>query len=381
LLDERCHAIDKLRASMILTVVIGHAMLPYLTLPRRFTDPQATVFFDVLGLFIFSFAMQVFFVTAGFSAAMMLKRRGARGLLKNRWNRIFLPFLIAYVVLTPLTRVAYRFARNAAADQSLQAGIDAVMRSNWLHWSKLYHLWFLPALLFFTLLALGLHYLLQNGPPRIADQVAASARRFLASRWRAALLALFLAPAIVTAYLFELGGVRYSMLGIALFGYFALGWLLARQRDLLPMFRQQAWVLLGIALLFIPVTVWAARLRFLGYGDAGTFVNAVAGIGNTILPACMTFGLLGLFQARLNRPSALWRYFSDASYWIYLIHMPFVVAVGGALSVIAVPAVLKYLVTVAVVLPLVIGTYHYGVRRSPLGNVLIGGRKNREGPA
>ena len=378
--DSRYHAIDKLRATMILTVVFGHAMLPYLTMPRRFTDPQATVLFDVLGLFIFSFAMQVFFVTAGFSAALMLKRRGARSLLENRWNRIFLPFLIAYVVLTPLTRVAYRFARNAAADQSLQAGIDALMRGSWLHWNKLYHLWFLPALLFFTLLALGLHYLLKNGPPSYAERVAALARRFLASRWRAALLALFLAPATVTAYLFELGAIRYSMLGIALFGYFVLGWLLARQRDLLPRFREQAWGLLGMALLFIPVTVWASRLRFLTYGDAGTLVNTVAGIGNTILPACMTFGLLGLLQARLNRPSARWRYFSDASYWIYLIHMPFVVAVGGVLSVIAMPAVLKYLITVAIVLPLVIGTYHYGVRRSPLGNILIGGRKDRQNP-
>jgi peptidoglycan/LPS O-acetylase OafA/YrhL len=373
--DKRYHAIDKLRAAMILTVVFGHAMLPYLTVPRRYQDPQATVLFDVLGLFLFSFAMQVFFVTAGFSAALLLERRGARGLLKNRWSRIFLPFVISWIVLAPLTRAAYQFARNTAADQSIQAGIDAVMRGNWLHWSKLYHLWFLPALLLFTLLALGLHYLSQGGLPRLADLVARNARRFLASRWRAALLALFLSPAVVTAYLFEQGPVRYALLGIALFGYFVLGWLLARQRDLLPRFREQAWLLLGVALVFIPPAVWASRIRLFEYGDPGTLIGLVAGIGNTVLPACMTFALLGAFQARLDQPSALWRYFSDASYWLYLIHLPFVLIFGAMLSVTSMPAIVKYLITVALVFPLIVGTYHYGVRRSPLGNLLIGGRK------
>ena len=43
--------------------------------------------------------------------------------------------------------------------------------------------------------------------------------------------------------------------------------------------------------------------------------------------------------------------------------------VGGALSATTLPAMVKYLVTVAIVVPAVMGTYHYGVRRSLLGRL------------
>ena len=43
----RYHAIDSLRATMISIVMFGHALLPYLTVPRSFKDPQTHIAFDV----------------------------------------------------------------------------------------------------------------------------------------------------------------------------------------------------------------------------------------------------------------------------------------------------------------------------------------------
>ena len=96
----------------------------------------------------------------------------------------------------------------------------------------------------------------------------------------------------------------------------------------------------------------------------------MAGISNSILAAFMTFGLLGIYQDRFGRPSALGRYVSDASYWIYLIHYPLLIAVAGALTVTPFSAVIKYLLTVAVVVPLVLASYHYGVRSTRFGLLL-----------
>jgi len=349
---------------MILTVVFGHAMLPYITVPRRYQDQDATILFDVVGLTIYGFAMQVFFVTAGFSAALLLERRGPRGLLSNRWRRIFLPFIAAWIVLAPLTRAAYQFARNAASDQSIQAGIEAVLRGNWLVWTKIYHLWFLPALFFFTLLALGCHTMVRAAGPRVSRALSAASRRFFKSPWRALLLTLVLAVVVVPPYVFGESVAKYGWKGIALFGYFVLGWLLYRQRDLLPSLARQSWLLIVIALLAVPATIWATRLRLFAYGDIEPFVGLVAGFGNALIAACMTFGLLGLVQAKADQPSSLWRYFSEASYWIYLVHFPFVLVVGGALSVISMPAVIKYVLTLIIVFPIVVGSYHYGMRRS-----------------
>jgi glucan biosynthesis protein C len=107
--------------------------------------------------------------------------------------------------------------------------------------------------------------------------------------------------------------------------------------------------------------------------DVDLFVGAVAGISNCVLAACMTSGLLGVFQGRFDQhPSALGQYVSDASYWIYLIHLPLLVFVAGALSPLPLPALAKYLLTVIVVVPIVFATYHFCVRFTRFGGFLKG---------
>ena len=81
--DKRYFAIDQLRAAMILVVMFGHGMLPYVTVPRRYKDPDTHIAFDVVALFLYGFAMPLFFITAGFAAAALLNRRGVRGLILN----------------------------------------------------------------------------------------------------------------------------------------------------------------------------------------------------------------------------------------------------------------------------------------------------------
>jgi hypothetical protein len=134
--QTRYHAIDNLRATMISIVMFGHALLPYVTFPRSFKDPQTHIGFDAIAIFLYGFAMPVFFVTAGFSTALIHQRKGLRGLGRNRVQRIFLPLLAAYVLLSPLTRAAFRFTRETAQSGSLQAGLDRVLLGDWIYWGK-----------------------------------------------------------------------------------------------------------------------------------------------------------------------------------------------------------------------------------------------------
>ena len=82
-------AIDSLRTAMMCVVMFGHPLLPYTTVPRRFQEPQAHVAFDVLGVFLYGFAMPAFFVTAGFAAAALYSKRGTAAFWRNRATRIF----------------------------------------------------------------------------------------------------------------------------------------------------------------------------------------------------------------------------------------------------------------------------------------------------
>lgn len=355
---------------MILIVMFGHALLPYLTVPRSFKDPQTHVGFDVAGIFLYSFAMQVFFVTAGFASGLLYDRRGGRGLARNRVQRILYPLLVAYLVIVPLTRAAYDFSKATVAAGSVDAGVEVLLLGDWLQWGKAYHLWFLVSLLLFSALAVGLRRLLLSLVGERAVALAAASHRLFASDRGPVMLTLLVALTTVPAWIVGAGEGTSPFTQATMFGFFVLGWLLYRHRDLLPRLPRHAWRSIAVAVAVVPLAVWSSRLRLFSADETDIAIGFVAGMTNSIMAAFMAFGLLGLFQARASGESSLGRYLSDASYWIFLVHFPLVIGVGGALAVTPWPAIAKYLLTVAIVAPLVLASYHFGVRMTPLSRVI-----------
>lgn len=358
---------------MISIVMFGHALLPYVTFPRAFKDTQTHIGFDIAAVFLYGFAMPVFFVTAGFSTALAFRRKGLGGLAANRFQRIFLPLLIAYIVISPLTRGAYRFAKHTVLSGTLQGGIDELMLGEWIRWGRPYHLWFLVSLLVYSALALCLRW----GALRVvgADRLRAASRGFIASRWRSVLLTLLIALTMVPAYVIHGSDAGTLPMQLALLSFFIFGWLLYVNRDLLPTFEHHAWRPIVVALAVLPAAVWSTRLRLVSADEPQLVIGLVAGISNSALAGFMTFGLLGIFQNRFAGPSTFGRYVSDASYWIYLIHFPLLIAVAGALTVTPFSAGVKYLLTVIVVVPIVVLTYHYGVRSTRFGRLITSSKR------
>jgi fucose 4-O-acetylase-like acetyltransferase len=148
--SQRYYAMDALRSSMMLLGIVLHAALPYTTVHLRaqFKDPDTNVVFDVLVFFLHSFRMPLFFVAAGFFAGLLCERYGVRGMVRNRFLRIFVPFAVGWIVLVPLTRRAQYFAEAVASSDSVWAGFQVLPWSMTYHlWTVMYHLWFLIALL------------------------------------------------------------------------------------------------------------------------------------------------------------------------------------------------------------------------------------------
>jgi len=353
--------------------MFGHALLPYVTVPRRFKDPQTHLGFDVTAIFLYGFAMPVFFVTAGFTAALLYRRKGVRGLARSRFRSIFLPLIAAYLLISPLTRGAYAFANEVSVSGSLQAGVHLLLQGDWIRWSKAYHLWFLVSLLLYSALAVCLNWVLRRILRGRVSRIRAATRRLFTSRWRSSLLTLIVACTMIPAYVFYDGDATTLPMQAMLFGFFVFGWLLYLHRDLLPTFRHVAWRPIAVALAVLPVAVWSTRERLFFPDDLQLLAGVVAGISNSVLAAYMTFGLLGIFHGRFDRrPSPLGQYISDASYWIFLIHLPLLIAVAGTLSASPFSAPTKYLLTVAVVIPVVFSSYHVLVRSTRFGRFLKG---------
>lgn len=93
----------------------------------------------------------------------------------------------------------------------------------------------------------------------------------------------------------------------------------------------------------------------------------------------MSWGSIGMFRSLFGVGRHWVRYLSDASYWLYLAHMPLVVLGQMALRDVPAPAFVKWLcLTLSITLGLLV-IYEYGVRYTWLGR-LLNGRRVRPAP-
>jgi peptidoglycan/LPS O-acetylase OafA/YrhL len=100
----------------------------------------------------------------------------------------------------------------------------------------------------------------------------------------------------------------------------------------------------------------------------------LANLGQVLYAWLMIFGLIGLFEALLSRERPHVRYVSDSSYWLYLAHLPLIIAGQALLRNVELPAALKFgMLTIVSTLVLLI-SYHFLVRYTLVGRMLNGPR-------
>ncbi|MEL7310307.1 MAG: acyltransferase family protein, partial [Pseudomonadota bacterium] len=232
-LVERTPEIDRLRTVMMLVVMFGHAMLPYVTSPRRFNDAATSVWFDWIGIGLYAFAMPVFFVTAGFAGAALRQKRGDRAFWRHRCLRLGIPLLIGYAVLTPLTRAAYEFAVVTSDSTSIAAGWRYAQELHWLRWSKLYHLWFLASLILFSAIAFFASRMLRRGSAQLPSRLDSALRVRLERTSGVVWLGLLAALPMTLSYISGTGQGTDVWMQLALLGFFGFGWWLQSRRDAL----------------------------------------------------------------------------------------------------------------------------------------------------
>ena len=130
---------------------------------------------------------------------------------------------------------------------------------------------------------------------------------------------------------------------------------------------------LGLALLERLEDAIAAGSSSLGLKLLATFVLAA-------YPWSMTFGLMGFFQHMCPAESPRLQYLSDSAYWLYLAHLPLIIAAQMAVRDWPIPAIAKFALIVIVATAFLLWTYQVVVRYTWLGRFL-NGRRIRPSPA
>jgi len=365
----RFHYLDNLRALAMLSGVLFHAALAYSPLAHAYlptADRGQWVGVDVGLWFLHLFRMPLFFVVAGFFAALLVARRGLGGLFRNRLRRIALPFVIFWpLVYYALDYSTLRAAMTVQHPSPLLALIRQLAQGPGLpeQLPTTTHLWFLYYLMFF--------YVLVWAAQSFDLGALATRLRNLSPAHLLGLMPLLLVPALtsVSAPTQAPDSFLPQFWAFGFFGpFFVFGYLLYGREAIFERLRPFApWLLLASLALYSAFWTLLHRQTPNAQDPSASWLLALleAYISVWMTGACLIFG-----KALLNRGNAVLRYFSEASYWIYIVHLPVLFAIQYRLLDVELPWAAKFAISVLATFALCLLSYHALVRRTPLGELL-----------
>jgi peptidoglycan/LPS O-acetylase OafA/YrhL len=380
---ERLHGLDGLRGAALLLGVVLHGTLSFF--PSQIWivgDDQTSVWASGLFFVINLFRMASFFLIAGLFGHMMLKRRGTAGFIKNRLIRIAGPLAAFWgPVMAGIVAV---LVWNASLHGLTAADAPPPPTYDWTN-IPLTHLWFLWVLLwFYAALVIGRALVIRldraGAVGRGLDRMAGG----LIGPWGPLVLgaplalALWLEPNWIAFF-----GIPTPDAGLvpetaALVGFglaFGMGVLLDRRRDLLAKIEGWTPVYLGLALgagttalmlsggptpVLTPMTDPAAKAMTAAAFGVATYASM--------------FAVVGLALKFWSGHSGLRRYLADASYWIYIVHLPLVMAAQVVVQDWALVWPIKLAVVVVGVMAVSLASYELMVRHGMMGRWLNGRR-------
>lgn len=386
--QERYHALDAARAIALLLGITLHAACSFMPGYTRWViiDSQAGPAPTVIAFVIHAFRMPLFFMMAGFFARLVCVRKGAGHFMRDRLRRILIPLVAGWFVLYPFIVWAWIWGGQRsgadwvtpemAAVPAWKAAVGAfVLGYAFGENFSLTHLWFLYYLLMIYAVVLALRRLVPC--PERCDRTF---RIALVRRW--GMLVLVVPLAIVL----RLGGFDNGIPNperltpepatLAAYGlFFAAGWMIHRQPDLLRILedRWRSHTAFGLATAaIIQLARVPAVARWLGAvpRPVSAFVYALA-------MWTLLAGFAGACLRFLSTPSPTIRYLSDSSYWLYLIHLPAIAFLQVAIAPWPVHWVLKIAALHLAVLPPLLLSYQFLVRQTWVGAMLNGRRRGR----
>ena len=386
--SQRFHDLDALRGvAMFLGIVLhsGVFLLPEALPIWPIHDSSATGDRTYLLLIecIHGFRMPVFFLLSGFFTALLWHRRGLRATAHQRLQRIGIPLVAACLTILPLSI----WLLAVAADH--QAPYDFPVWTLPLAWVyNLGHLWFLWFLLlllggFFAAARLGLQFRHPLAWWLVMPCSVALSLVMVEPIYGADNSAALVPEPVVLAYYacFFIFGLFFYQRGFEVRRWWAFALLPAA-----TLFWAGAHLLAEYLSAFEAgsVALGGAASDYPGTApDVFMFAHPLT-LASTVIEAVfawlMCFGLMGLFRLIASRESFGVRYFSDASYWIYLAHLPLVMA--GQMLIVEWPIHyhLKFLLLCGGVTLVLLLTYQAGVRYTIIGRALNGPRVRRVVP-
>ncbi len=377
----RIHSLDSLRAIMMMLGLVLHSALTYNVTNHgnvwSLKDSTSThIATDFLVLMIHSFRMPIFFLIAGFFGAMLFYERSPKRMIHNRIARIALPFIVFLILLSPILYFAFGYSSKTFNGQE-NALVDTLQPfSNFYFYlpKSTSHLWFLYYLIFCTAFAVVLALLLKKTPKLTAHIKAVGywifpkplVRILFFAGMTFVMLTLLQTPIVAssTALIPDMHTFVYYVF------FYLIGWILYTSKQHIHTIKKFDWLATITAIVLIIVQGFIIQYSDLDLKPNSNSPLLIAFSSFTVW--LFIFGITGLFIRYGSNYSKRMRYISDASYWVYLIHLPLTALFPLTVWKLPIGAIPKFLLVTTATTIVCFVTYHYCVRNTFIGKFLNG---------
>jgi peptidoglycan/LPS O-acetylase OafA/YrhL len=319
---------------------------------------------------IHTFRMPLFFCLSGYVSSQLLYKLGIRAFWTNRFRRLFIPLILALLTICFISNVFHHSLVLYNKDKELLSVLETSFSLRYFRFDEMepIHLWFLYYLTAFIPVILLVNYVAK----RIPTDVIRNLINRVGNQSKSQPLVILLLAVIPTVLLFitnNNGNPTPRSFAMSLgnflpyFYYFGFGWFIHRLQFNMRYFTKNAGWFLVLALLLTLARLAAWSLL----GEQHLIIIIL--LYNLSL-WCYIFGFIGIVQVYFNKPSAPLQYFSDASYWIYLIHYPIIVALKLFFN--EPTSLSSFTILLLVTAFLSIVSYNYLVRPTVIGKLLNG---------
>jgi glucan biosynthesis protein C len=387
--NNRLDYLDAVRAFALILGIVFHASLSYLPIFIGWAvmDISTSHVVSIFALVSHSFRLELFFLIAGFFSHMTFHQLGLEAFFKSRLVRIAIPFIIGWFALRPLLASGWVMgAESMRGDVNILAALTngfASLGSIPEGFLVGTHLWFLYYLLLISASVVLLRYFigLNKSVKQYLTHLADNVIAWLCRSPSAILI--IAVPTACCLWFMEHWGmdtadkslIPHIPVSLVYGGFFLFGWLLHRQPTLMEQFARLSW---GKLLVCIAAAVGAVILSQFemnsGHSQYGLFKASFI-----LCYAIMMWSLvslsIGACKHLFKRPSKKVRYIADASYWLYLIHLPIVVWLQTAFAELPFHWSIKLFSVCALTLIISIILYDAFVRSTFIGATLNGKRR------
>lgn len=370
----RLHYLDWLRVLAILGVFLFHASNVFNDQDFVIKNAQQSEVITGIQAFFFPWGMPLFFLIAGAGTWFALRRRTSGQYVKERSNRLLIPFVVGSILLSPVQFYCqWRYQIHAGIfDGSFTQFLGS------LPWGANprifavvgYHLWFMGFLFSFSLLALPLFRWLQGEPGR--RFVSRLAR---VCQYRGGILIFILPPVILRLSLQPFFPNEHHWADFFfLFSFFVMGYVVISEGRLRQAIRRD-W----------PIALTLGTLAFIG--GAAISISSdeldIEAVPGTLLEFvwwglvatcgwCWTAFFLFVGMRFLNFSNRLLQYGQDAIVPFYLVHQPVIVVISYYVVQWNASLPLKMLVVVLGSFAVSIGLYELPIKRVGILRPLFG---------